>query len=249
MKIQSNYYDIIDYLQDYDDEKFFLRKESTVLAKVIDWKPRPPIWEIFKDTDKRPLPGQFNTAFSPTQNVYENENLFNAVKSEQKELEDFPMKGTFHFLPKKLTIPISIFIKNKTIVIKKQDSRKGFCDYNSASIDFYNALDSFFKEHYQNFIWKCSVKPTWFITVPQYNHKHCHHNCYTLIWIHPPLTMIPDLLNHFSSIEELYQEIEQYLWNDVEQINPMKNISNNDRIIGHGFDLKTSFRKERKNEI
>ena len=234
MKIQSNYYDIIDYLQDYEDEKLFLRKESTILAKVIDWKPNPPIWEIFKDTDKRPLPGQFNTAFCPTQNVYENENLFNAVKAEQKELEDFPMKGTFHFLPKKLTIPIS---------------RKGFCDYNSTNIDFYNVLDSFFKEHYQNFIWKCSVKPTWFITVPQYNHKNCHPRCYTLIWIHPPLVMIPDLLNHFSSIEELYQEIEQYLWNDVEQFNPMENISNNDRIIGHGFDLKISFRKERENEI
>ena len=47
-------------------------------------------------------------------------------------------------------------------------------------------------------------------------------------------------------IEELYQEIETYLWSDVELKDPMKNIGNDDRIIGHGFDLKYSFRKEKK---
>ena len=44
-----------------------------------------------------------------------------------------------------------------------------------------------------------------------------------------------------------FQEIEQYLWNDVEMKDPMINITNDDRIVGHGFDLKSSFRKEKKN--
>jgi hypothetical protein len=58
--------------------------------------------------------------------------------------------------------------------------------------------------------------------------------------------MFNELLNSFNSVEELYQEIETYLWSDVELKDPMKNIGNNDRIIGHGFDLKYSFRKEKK---
>jgi hypothetical protein len=52
-------------------------------------------------------------------------------------------------------------------------------------------------------------------------------------------------MNHFSNYEDLYQQIETYLWTDVELDDQMKNIGNSDRIIGHGFDLKSSFRKEK----
>jgi hypothetical protein len=71
-------------------------------------------------------------------------------------------------------------------------------------------------------------------------HSNFDHN---VIWINPHLVMIPNLLNYFDSYEHIYQEIEQYLWNDVEMKDPMINITNDDRIVGHGFDLKSSFRK------
>jgi hypothetical protein len=66
---------------------------------------------------------------------------------------------------------------------------------------------------------------------------------YNVIWVNPPLVMIPNLLNYFDSYEHIYQEIEQYLWKDVEMQDAMKDIANDDRIVGHGFDLKKSFRK------
>jgi hypothetical protein len=37
MKIESPYYDIIDYFQDYEDDKVFLRKESAIFCDLMGW--------------------------------------------------------------------------------------------------------------------------------------------------------------------------------------------------------------------
>lgn len=251
MKIQSNYYDVIDYLQDFNDDKMFLRRESTVFAEVIDWHSNPEKFKFWKDTDKRPLAKQINTKFYCTPNVYENPNLFDEVKQEAKELETFGHPAEFFFIPTNLRIPIKVYVRAnpENIVIKeyKKDNEHRTVGGEIIGVEnhFFEQFNEFCKETYQSFIWKCSVKPVCYIVMRDWNGKYSQMKR-NLIWINPPLVMIPNLLNYFNSYEDIYQEIEQYLWNDVEMKDPMKGISNDDRIVGHGFDLKDSFRKRKE---
>lgn len=246
MKIQSKYYDVIDYLQDFDDEKIFLRQQSIVVGKVINWGTNPIKWQFAKTSNKEAFPCNFNSIFAPTKNVYDNPNLFDAVKKEQQEIENFGMRGTFHFLPTDLHIPIAIYVRNNNFVIKPDCSTLAKPDHMSYSKLFQEEIIKYFETEYQSFIWKCAVKPTWFISCPLFNGTYIHSDIQTTIWIHPPLAIIPNLLDYFSSYEMIFQEIEQYLWKDIESKDSMKNISNTDRIVGHGFDIKTSFRKEKE---
>jgi hypothetical protein len=253
MKIISKYNDIIDYLQTYDnDDKIFYRAESTVIAKIKDWKGPKAEWDFYKHSDNAPLPRQLNMCFNPTSNVYTKPNLFESVKAEQKELESFGFHGTFHFIPTGLKLPIALFLRGNTtnensIIIKNKMYKYGVGDFDhmSKSKEFSTQLLEFFKNKYKSNNLETSIKPICFITCPVYDGKYVSNINETVIWVNPPLVKIPNLINHFNSYEELYQEIEQYLWNDVEMQDPMINITNNDRIISHGFDLKTSFRKEK----
>ena len=63
------------------------------------------------------------------------------------------------------------------------------------------------------------------------------------IWVNFPLYRVEHLFK--VKKEQIYQDLELYLWND-NTIDTMKNISNKDKIIQHGYDLKTSFRKEKE---
>lgn len=249
MKIQSKYYDVIDYLQDFNDEKIFLRQQSIVVGKVVDWSTNPIKWQFEKTSNKEALPYNFNLIFAPTKNVYDNPNLFDAAKKEQQEIENFGMRGTFHFLPTDLHIPITIYIRNNNFVIKPDCSAVSKPDHMSYSNSFHEEITKYFETEYQSFIWKCTVKPAWFITCPLFNGTYIYSDIQTTIWIHPPLAIIPNLLDYFNSYEMIFQEIEQYLWKDIENKDLMQNISNTDRIIGHGFDIKTSFRSVNNNFI
>lgn len=251
MKIQSQYYDVIDYLQDFNDERLFLRKESTVFCTVNNWKKTPMEFKFWKETDKRPAAHQLNSRFSCTPNVYENPNLHDTLKKEWEELSKFGHPAEFVFFPTNLKIPIKVYLKNHpdNIIIKEYIKDNPHRCVGSEIIgqenEFFKQFNDFIKKEYQSVIWKCSVKPVcciimrnWFGLESNFDHN--------VIWINPPLVMIPNLFKYFDSYEQIYQEIEQYLWKDAEMQDPMKNISNNDRIIGHGFDLKSSFRKESK---
>ena len=59
MKIKSTYYDVIDYLQDFSDERIWSRTESTVFAKGEDLNIDPIKWNFWKDHNNRPYPHQF----------------------------------------------------------------------------------------------------------------------------------------------------------------------------------------------
>ena len=51
--------------------------------------------------------------------------------------------------------------------------------------------------------------------------------------------------------EQMYQDISYYVGNllkDVPDNEPPKSVNNEERIISHGFDLKTSFRKEKHDQ-
>lgn len=254
MRIISNYYDVIDYIQDFSDERIWRREESTIWAKLEDNHSNPNKWKFWKDHNNRPYSYQFNTSLFYTKNVYENPDLYDACKEDEEKLKIFGMDATFHFAPTNLEIPVKIYARGKSkfensIVIKEGVLHEG--DYVGAPISEYkNALNEFFKETFKSSIWKNSIKPvSWIQTTPWSGTKR--NNCGTdlILWINPPLMMIPNLLNYFNFYEEIFQEIEQYLWNDVEMKDPMINITNDDRIVGHGFDLKNSFRKEKKNVI
>lgn len=254
MKIQSNYYDVIDYLQDFSDERIWRREESTVWAKCEDLHSNPIKWSFIKDHNNRPYPYQFNSSLFHTKNVYENANLYDACMEEDKELEIFGMDATFVFAPTNLEIPVKLYAKGKSkfensITIKPGKPHEG--DYIGRIIDYKEILNNWIKEEYKSHIWKNSKTPVCWIQTTPWNGTHRTNFGWgrnnVILWMNPPLAMIPNLLDYFNSYEEIFQEIEQYLWNDVEQFNPMKDISNNDRIVGHGFDLKSSFRKEKKN--
>ena len=138
-----------------------------------------------------------------------------------------------------------------SITIKPGEPHEG--DYPVSSIinitDYKEALKNWIKEEYKSHIWKNSNKPVCWIQTTPWNgtfRSRWQHN-EILLWMNPALALIPNLLDYFNSYEEIFQEIEQYLWNDVEMKDPMINITNDDRIVGHGFDLKSSFRKEKKN--
>lgn len=247
MKIKSNYYDIYDYLQDFGDDRVFLRRESTIFAEVMDWNSTPIKYKFWKDTDNRPLAKQINTKFYCTPNVYENPNLFDSVKEEMKKCKMFGHPAEFFFIPTNLRIPIKVYVRTnpENIVIKEYERDNPHRTIGGEILgqenEFFNQFNVFCKETYKSSLWKSSVKPISYIVMRDWDGKYSQ-MMRNLIWINPPLAMIPNLLNYFKSSEEIYQEIEQYLWNDVELKNPMESISNEDRIIGHGFDLKDSFR-------
>jgi hypothetical protein len=257
MRLKSSYYDVIDYLQDFSDERIWMRSESTVWAKCEDMSKDPIEWNFIKDHNNRPYPYQFNSNLFHTKNVYENASLYDACIEEDKELELFGMDATFVFAPTNLEIPVKLYARGKTkfeysVTIKPGEPHEG--DYPCGSIlniiDYKKALNDWIKEEYKSHIWKNSNKPVCWIQTTPWNGTHRtnfgwgRHNA--ILWMNPPLAMIPNLLDYFNSYEEIFQEIEQYLWNDVEMKDPMINITNDDRIVGHGFDLKTSFRKEKK---
>ena len=258
MRIKSNYYDVIDYLQDFSDERIWMRSESTVWAKCEDMSKDPIEWNFIKDHNNRPYPHQINSGLFHTKNVYENASLYDACMEEDKELELFGMDATFVFAPTNLEIPVKLYARGKSkfensITIKPGEPHEG--DYPVSSIiniiDYKNALNNWIKEEYKSHIWKNSNKPVCWIQTTPWNGTHRTNFGWgrnnAILWMNPPLAMIPNLLDYFNSYEEIFQEIEQYLWNDVEMKDPMEGISNNDRIVGHGFDLKSSFRKEKKN--
>lgn len=255
MKIKSKYYDVIDYIQDFSGERIWMREESTVWAKCEDTSKDPNEWNFIKDHNNRPYPYQFNSSLFHTKNVYENASLYDECMAEDKELEIFGMDATFVFAPTNLEIPVKLYARGKSkfensITIKPGEPHEG--DYpRGRIIDYKKALNDWIKEEYKSHIWKNSNKPVyWIQTTPWNGTKRSQYGWdrnNAILWMNPPLAMIPNLLDHFNSYEEIFQEIEQYLWNDVEMKDPMINITNDDRIVGHGFDLKSSFRKEKKN--
>lgn len=253
MRIKSSYYDVIDYLQDFSDERIWMREESTVFAKCEDLNTNSIEWSFMKDHNNRPYSYQINSKLFHTKNVYENSNLYDACMKEDKELKLFGMDATFVFAPTNLEIPVKLYARGKT---KSKDSftikpgEHHLRNYIGCIIDYKKALNNWIKEEYKSHIWKDSIKPVcWIQTTPwngtqRSNFGWDRNNL--ILWMNPPLAMIPNLLDYFNSYEGIYQEIEQYLWNDVEMKDPMANISNDDRIVGHGFDLKQSFRNCKK---
>ena len=95
MRIISNYYDVIDYIQDFSDERIWRRKESTVWAKCEDMYKEPIKWKFTKDHNNRPYPHQINLKLFFTKNVYENASLYDECMEEVKELKIFGMDATF----------------------------------------------------------------------------------------------------------------------------------------------------------
>lgn len=257
MKIQSQYYDIIDYLQDFTDDRVFLRRESTISCHLNEWKDNFPIYDFQKCYDHQPNVEHINSALanSHLQYLYKEE-----LKEYQKEMELTPIKASFHFLPNsKICIPLDLYLHkgdgSNDIITIKERKISGFIANNAIfigkSVDHDNALKEFFNKEYKSIVWKCSIKPVWYIVIQGVKGYHSKPGNISydlsneMIWVNPPLAKIPNLMKHFSSYEDLYQQIETYLWTDVELDDQMKNIGNNDRIIGHGFDLKSSFRKEK----
>jgi hypothetical protein len=252
MRIKSNYYDVIDYLQDFLDSRIWRRSESTVFASCEDMNCNPIKWKFMKDHNNRPYPHQINSKLFHTKNVYENASLYDECIEEDKKLEIFGMNATFYFAPTNLEIPVKLYARGKTkfeysVTIKPGEPHEG--DYIGRIIDYKEALKNWIKEEYKSNIWKDSIKPVCWIQTTPWNgtFRSKWQGNEILLWINPALAMIPNLLDHFNSYEEIFQEIEQYLWNDVEMKDPMINITNDDRIVGHGLDLKSSFRKEKKN--
>lgn len=254
MKIKSRYYDVIDYLQDFSDERIWMREESTVFAKCEDLDSNPIEWSFMKDHNNRPYSYQINSKLFHTKNVYENANLYDECMKEDEELKLFGMDATFVFAPTNLEIPVKLYARGKSkfensITIKPGKPHDG--DYPYGHIfDYKKALNNWIKEEYKSNIWKNSNKPVcWIQTTPwngTYRINFDLERNNAILWMNPPLVMIPNLLDYFNSYEDIYQEIEQYLWNDVETKDTMANISNNDRIVAHGFDLKQSFRNCKK---
>lgn len=253
MKIQSNYYDIIDYLQDFTDDRIFLRRESMIKCRLQEWEDNFPKYIFEKCYDHQPNVEHINGVLSNPRCTY----LYKEeLEKYQKEMELTPIKASFHFLPNpEICIPLDLYLHKGNNITIKERKTSGFITKDAIfigrGVDHDKALKDFFDKEFKSIAWKCSIKPVWYIVIQGVNEYHSKPQkiSYDLsnenIWVNPPLAKIPNLMKYFKNYEDLYQQIETYVWMDIELDNPMKNIENDDRIIGHGFDLKSSFRKEK----
>jgi hypothetical protein len=258
MKIESPYYDIIDYFQDYEDDKVFLRKESAIFCDLMGWREKVAQYRFKKSYEHQPNIEHINLEYDMPLGIY----LDSKQRLEwQKYMESTPIKASFHFLPNpEICIPLDLYLKkvnNSTgnIILKERDSSEVVTSdpiFIGRRVDHDAALMEFFKTEYKSNNWKYSLKPCWYIVIrgvyrANYRKKELSFSLSNeTIWVNPPLSKIPNLMQYFNGYTDLYQQIETYLWSDVELEDPMKDIRNDDRIIGHGYDLKTSFRREKE---
>ena len=245
MKIISKFYDCIDYLNDYKSDKVFVRNSSAYyIQSTYD--------HINKFNDRQ----YFYSEITDIKNTFLNK-LDYFIKYEN--VNHLEIYGKFVFLPNcKYDIPVKINIynidENPQVKIESYYGKDQLV-INDKLNHFIN--DKFIPELTVNTDNKIRNQPVWFLifdnivrndntnkekSVWDYSWYHNNLDIYN-IWVNFPLYRVEHLFK--VKKEQIYQDLELYLWND-NTIDTMKNISNKDKIIQHGYDLKTSFRKEKE---
>ena len=241
MKIISKFYDCIDYLNDYESDNVFVRNSSAYyIQSTYD--------HINKFNDRQ----YFYSEIVDIKETFLNK-LDYFIKYEN--IDHLEIYGKFIFIPNhKLDVPVKINVFNNNNILQiKIDvyTEKDQLVINDKLNHFIN--DKLIPELTVNTDNKVRNQPCWFlifdniirnVDVTKYKPTYYWNNADTYnIWFNFPLYRIEHLFN--IKKEQIYQELELYLWNDS-KINTMKNISNKNKIIQHGYDLKTSFRKEKE---
>lgn len=233
MKILSKYYDCIDYLNDYQSDNVFIRNQS--------------LYNIFSEY-------KLNNFRDRTYQYQQSLNIDDIFKNQLDwyNIDHLEIYGKFIFLPNHnldTSIKLNIYNVNNNIQIKIELYQ------GKDQLTINNKLDKFInqiilKDLTINTDNKVRNQPCWFIifdqeirNIEKYNYTWYYNKADKYnIWFNFPLYRIEHLFT--IKKEQIYQDLELYLWND-NNIDTMKNISNKDKIIQHGYDLKTSFRKEK----
>ena len=237
MKVISKFYDCIDYLNDYQDSNVFVRNDSCFYIQSNYAK------NNFRDRIYNATPVE------SIQYILSNKlSYVNFIDQDHIELY-----GKFVFLPnRELDIPVKLLIYD---INSKQPQLKIESYYAKNQLVINSKLDKFINTE---LIPQITVKtdnsvrnqPVWFLIFDNVLRNSEKHKTYQYdwyynnldwynIWFNFPLYRIEHLFK--VQKEQIYQDIELYLWHD-NNIDTMKNISDKDRIVQHGYDIKTSFR-------
>lgn len=239
MKILSKYYDCIDYLNDYQSDNVFVRNQSVYYVIGIESTNK------FKDRIYQ---------YNDITNI--NYTLINKLYyfQDNPQLDCLEIYGKFIFLPNnKLDIPVILKVYNNDNDVHFKIEYYDLSD----KLEINKELNKFINQQLiQNLTIdtdnKVRNQPCWYLifdnVVRNVNNRHKSTYYWNIldtynIWINFPLYRIEHLLN--IKKELIYQDIELYLWNENKN-NIVKEISNKDKIIQHGYDLKTSFRKDKQ---
>lgn len=168
-------------------------------------------------------------------NIYEDDNaIVSYVKNKYPELEGKTFK-----LNTPCTLKKSIFLSNNKFVTNKEfifEDIELFANIINAPTFIY------ITDFTLNINESSAVRD---LIVYKRNNKHTNHNYYTNLIINPVFTDYDSkILKPIRTILDntpVYNDIENFLWMTKQE--PISEPDNKTKIINHGFDLKTSFRK------
>lgn len=240
MRIVSDYYDCIDYLQDYNDPRTFVRKS-----------------EVFHNytLDSRLLLKSSEYPYAPDNPLSYLRDWIRTLRSGYYRWKREPIPSPNH-IPEDLASycqlisffneDISCFVKvtpntTKGDILTKD--RPEWSDYSFTKLNKQNTVASWIHDwavEYNN-------QPA---DNPNVQSKITHMLVLaagTDTWIitNPPLSKFSWILEEHKP-EEVFQDIEQFLWSGVESAT-QRPIPNKIKVESHGFDSKKSFRKEKQN--
>lgn len=167
--------------------------------------------------------------------IYDNdEEIISFVKNKYPELE----RKTF-----KLNTPVSlrksIFASKKTFVKNKEFIFEDI----ELFTNIINAPAFIYMTDFGGSQWDSSAVRN--LIVYKRNNTHTNHNYYTDLVVNPVFTDYDSkILKPIRTILDntpIYNDIENFLWMTKQE--PISEPDNKTKIINHGFDLKTSFRK------
>lgn len=243
MKIVSDYYDCIDYLQDYSDPRTFVRRcevfgtytrEARILHKASDYISCGTLYSEATWT-------LMNWFRELCRGYYWHRGTHYFSKAESLPIpEDLNSKLVFvSMFDESLTSTLSVRVREGCHIWS--DERPSWSDFSFEFVDNANTCLNWVKDWADSMNSKVSDNPnvqekiTHFITFGKYED--------TEVIINPPLKKFPWIFEERKH-EEIFQDIEQFLWKDVD-LSEQKPVTDKVKVESHGFDSKKSFRKEK----
>lgn len=241
MRIVSDYYDCIDYLQDYNDPRTFVRKSEVFHTYTANkyrlMKPSEhPYAQGYPASYMRDWISQLRSGYyywrgrEPVPNP-------NYIP---EDLESYCLFISFFNEDIGCRVKVTPNTTKGDIITK---DRPEWSDYSFTKYNKQNTVASWIRDwavEYNN-------KPA---DNPNVQSKITHMLVLTAgadTWIiaNPPLSKFSWILEEHKP-EEVFQDIEQFLWSGVESAT-QRPVPNKIKVESHGFDSKKSFRKEKEN--
>lgn len=232
MKIVSKEYDnTIDWLQDYEDPRTFVRKSE--VYHIRRWNTDDPV----RLSDRY----NFQTAIQ--------ELVSDKIRVNLKSMWD---EHKYDHIPELRGTLVCLFDRELDCVVNVQATRTLLVSDKPTISDFTIKRECASKQPVlgatcldilKDLADKNSANPNiqekmaWFLLLGSTHAWDC-------VITNPPMCKFPWLLEDRSA-ERLFQDVETFLWRGVD-ISPQEPVPNKVKVESHGFDNKTSFRKEKQ---